>query len=579
MGAHHAAHLDGTPRQAGRITFLTYGLDGRVESWSFARGQSCTAAFAAARAWLDASGGGALYCPLGIYIGQVVIGANTRLVGDGKGLTVFRGEAGNGYVMDNGTQLVATVGAVGRQRLKFEGFTVDNATLGRQANGVSMMPATELLGTPCSDVDVTDVEVLQYSNHQYGIWNMRGERVRIRNNEVDGGITDFSGLDSGQNGIETFGGNDVMIDGNHVRRCRSSGIHVGSANNLDQAVSTKTSNVIVGKNIVEHSGRGVTMTTTSQQTDDPQVGVNPQNLEAITVEGNQFRNCKDWGVGLYLAYPNTAVKGVLINGNDIADCDQLIRLEGFSHSDEHQGIQCRGNTLRRATSASIGAVYAAQLRDVLIEGNIIEDATYDGIRAASLFESVISKNKIRGCGNNGIKGDAFTDVAVDDNDVRGTGAGAIFIQDSTRDRVRRNHVADFVGVGINVGGTSSNGVIEDNTSHRETPAGSSDFVTSGDAMILRNNRPLYAALGDTSLVSQNLGTNPNYGTVSPAALATFTDVANTQTQSDSGAEAPVVVIQTAGAPNPVTVTKNGTGFRLTYAAAAVGDESYRWEVG
>lgn len=519
------------------------------------------------------STGRAVYIPRGIYqiTNSLIIGSNTRVYGDGIGQTVLRGKAGTyAGINVNGTLVQATLGAAAKNHVTVEHLTVDHQTNSTSANGIELVPDGNFAGTVCVDCEIKNCEVLVFKAHEYAIWSMRGQRIVIANNFVDGATTVF-GADTGQEGIEIYGGYDVVVTGNVVRRIDSSGIAIGASSPV--VLNSEVTGVTCDDNTVDACRYGIRCYTASTG------GANPQNLTDVTINANVVRNCNIWGLALNLPFAGTSVKGVVFSNNVVSGCAEALHLQGFATAEDHRGIIACNNTLRDATSATVGAVYVQLLGNVVLDGNTIDNATFDGIRLESLRNTRCINNSIRGAGNEGIRVNSMTFSEIIGNRLDTITASGMNIEGTiTSIAIEDNYLANWGAgnIGIYIGGTGSYGTIRNNQFFRGAASGSFDAAvdTGGTAWILTDNRLLYLA-GTNPFT--NLGPSPNFGTIAPGGGVTFIDVANITATNAVNINSHIIVSQIAGPALATFVTRTATGFRINFPAAA-GTEQFQWEI-
>lgn len=425
--------------------------------------------------------------PPGLYdVGTpLVVHSRTHVLGAGAGVTTLRGPKDTyPEVIVDGTQVIATIAAVAATHVTIEGLTIDHATNGTHANGVALIPDENLRGAPTTDSTVRNCEVLGFEAHEYLIWSMRGERIQIVDNRLDGNATG-EGTDLGEVGIEMYGGHDVVIRGNQLRDLGSAAILVGAASPV--VPDTRTFAAVISGNQIEGGRRGIVVHTGSDH------GENPQDLFDIVVSNNLVRECHGWGVALHLESGKTAVHGVRFVANDIDGCEEGLHLQGFDVAEDHRSIEARGNTVRRATTTTTGGIYAASLSHVVIADNSVEGSQADGIRLVSLRSARIVGNTVTDSGARGIHLDAISDGELSDNRIDRAGGGGIQGVDTARLVVRRNHVEAIAAnaVGILIGGGSHHAVVQDNTFVRAAAVGGYDAAVVGEDMVLTDNLTLY----------------------------------------------------------------------------------------
>ncbi|MDQ6661538.1 MAG: right-handed parallel beta-helix repeat-containing protein, partial [Chloroflexota bacterium] len=232
-----------------------------------------------------AAGGGEVILPRGIFRinTSLIIRSGVTLRGTGRGKTILRPPTGTiGSVTVNGAFIGCCVAMVGAVKAAVLGLTVDLTTNSAGANGIAMMPeGAAYNGTRTTDSTVQDCEVLGNGNAQYCIWNLRGQRNKILFNYVNGG----SVASNTQEGIEVFGGDDILVMGNTVRNVGSHGIYSNSAGGV---AATDRLAVRVIDNTVDTADVGLEFDADAAD----------GSLKNSTVRGNTVTNMRTAGVSI-----------------------------------------------------------------------------------------------------------------------------------------------------------------------------------------------------------------------------------------------------------------------------------------
>jgi parallel beta-helix repeat protein len=404
------------------LTVFTAGMEAQCP------GSCPTADDIAVQQMLDdaaAAGGGIVQLEARVYLicSPLVIGSNTHLRGAGRGATIIRGTAtGNGKIVNN-AYLGASIGTVGTTNVTVSDLTVDHATCERDANGVSFIP-TGLPGSDTQEYDGTvptnglieRVEVLGSPEfHSYLIWNLKGRHMKILNNWIDGGATTE---ESPQEGIESFGGLDVLISGNTVKNVGFACLNVGSAGLLESGTLavTMANNYLTNCTVGIHMGTSIADTT-------PQLQLNTRVL------GNFISGMRLTGIDVVVV-PDTFERDLTINNNTIRDITAplaagiVLRSSGGTLSSEaviantisenhienirgenshgirllqYHNVRISGNTI---TGSDHGGIYAVDSNDLEIVGNRLEDAGLAAVQlwattGAGIQRFVIERNLIR----------------------------------------------------------------------------------------------------------------------------------------------------------------------------------------
>lgn len=518
--------------------------------------------------------GGTVFLPAGVYyLGtSLSVASNTMVLGAGIGRTVLRPASPLAAVVVDSTTMISSIGAVGKTGVVFESFTVDNATNSVTANCVVMMPssvvANDFQGDPCTDCTVRDVEVIGYRAHEYLIWSLRGERIKVIDCRADGRCADFSTAVD-HNAIEIYGGSDVVITGNHIRAFGGTGVGIGSAN--PTVLQTSCAGMVVANNVIYDCGSGVVLYSST---------ANPtaQDISDVVVSGNTIRGCHTTGVWVYLGYDGPVLEGVKILGNAIANCPIGVSLDSSFATRTHD-IEVASNTLRDCTHATLGAIYATKMTGLHVHDNVVIRPTNQGMRLITCADSRFNRNEIRDAGAEAIRCDALADCQVNENRIDGCGATAIYGGSSpARTSFDGNYVRGTPAgnLCILIAATASFCTANDNRIYRDiAPTASVDIAITGDGCVMDGN--LYLTPTNASrkkFQHTGTGTNLNIGEATPAAAATSIAVTNSQVVAGSRID----VEQTAGAPLAHRVTTAAGSFTITLAAAAVGDEVYKWRI-
>lgn len=335
--------------------------------------------------------GGTLYMPRGVYYhsAPLKVPSKVRVVGAGAGLSVLLAPTGGSYatnVAENGTNMYASIGCVGRNHVRFEGFTVDHTTNALAGNGIVAIPTTEFAGTVCTDITIADCEVLgRNSSTGYLIWTMRGQRVKITGNHCDGTYTSIDGT-STQEGIEVFGGYEVQVTGNSVRRIGNAGINLGASNNY---ADSECVGLIVANNNIEGCNYGVYAGTAANSG-------TAQNIKHSLIESNTIRNSYTDGIRLSRqAVAGTQFYNVRVAGNVIDAA--VVGIQCYGRSDEtatNRGVTIEDNVVSNATTTALGGIAIIYEGNATVRGNTVTDGSGYGIYCQLANDLVISGNTV-----------------------------------------------------------------------------------------------------------------------------------------------------------------------------------------
>lgn len=448
---------------------------------------------AAIQSAIDAAvtlGCGLVLLPAGsYYVGNCLnIGGNRiTFCGQGKGVTKIIGKAGAyAGVTSNGNTLAATIGAVGRNHVTIRDLTIDNQTNGTSANGIAFVPATSYTGTVCTDVEVINCEVLGYVTHEYLIWSFRSQRVTVSGCTVDGYASAYT---EDENGIEIYGGYDVRVTGNKVKRCAGAGISVISATPVYD--DTEADGVLIEFNQIASCKWGVLLDPVYDAT------LGAQSATDIIIRSNIIKTCNAVGVYMLDEYATTDMTGVTIEGNQISGTPQGISCDVTqTKSGVSKALRIVGNTIRGATHASLGAIYVTKVPNCTIAHNEIYDTTYDGIRLTTTNGVRVIGNRIITAGRRGIQADAITDGVFHDNYTDATtGAGLYLASSPVRCVVTNNHIKNVPsGTVAMFCESGSYCAVNDNDFYRASSSGN-ELVHSGTNKTTLRNVALGAGVG------------------------------------------------------------------------------------
>lgn len=349
--------------------------------------------------WAHAEGGGTVRLGPGIFgiTRPLILRSGVHLVGTGIGATTIRPLTDDlvDKVIDD-TGVWASIGIVAADGASIRDLTLDHQTNATRDNGIAILPAgPNFEGKPSSNVIIERVEILgATTRHSYLIWNFRGSRIKIINNFVNGGTPGLS-VDSHQEGIESYGGNDVLISGNSIRNVANACINVGSAGGLDTAVR----GIIISGNHTENCRVALNVGTAF----DERYG--PQNTSSVLIVGNVFRKSHEVGV-LAVTAPNTANDDIRISGNSIYETGSAgdggvgVMVRGVpgekGRSPGH--VQIDGNSVFGTLGHNGHGVRVIHHNNVSVTNNVIKGAAHTGIFAIGSEALFISGNRISDVG-------------------------------------------------------------------------------------------------------------------------------------------------------------------------------------
>lgn len=397
-----------------------------------------------------AAGGGTVQLKPGVYYTckPLILGTNVHLRGAGRGATIIRGsQVIQGKTVDN-AYIAASIASVGTNNSSVSDLTVDHATCGRNANGVAFMPTgvpgalTELYdGVVATNGLVQRVEVLGAAGfHNYMIWNLKGQHVKIVDNWVDGGSTEVAP----QEGIESFGGYDVTIANNTVKNIGGACINLGSAG----IAESETVGLFVVDNYVSRCDVGINLGTSN---------MNGSHANSHThIRGNVITDIRSVGIEVPVAVA-TVERDLQITGNTIRNVSGdgavgiRLRSSGAAISSESViATTVQGNHIDSVRGQNALGIMVLSYPNARILNNTIVDTSNESIYAYDSSDIEITANRIERAGT--------VPIGV----YQGTGTGVL------RFSIERNKISDwasqFSGMLV-VGGRF--GVIRDNVFSRK----------------------------------------------------------------------------------------------------------------
>jgi hypothetical protein len=445
---------------------------------------------AALQALLDAkaaAGGGTVQLDGRVYktTQALIIPSNVHLRGAGRGATIIRGLAAFFGPVINNSWVGATIASVGAINVSVSDLTVDHRTCSRNANVISFLPNSSSTGngsyqlydsTPTTNGLIERVEILGAgvpTYHNYMIWNLRGQHVKIIDNWVDGGST----VTSPQEGIESFGGYDVVIANNTVMNIGGACINLGSAG----VASSETFGLFAVNNYLKKCNVGINLGTSNVLAD--------QFNAHSHLRGNVITDIRLIGIDIPVM-PGTHELDLDISHNTIRD---------VSASDQAAGIRLR---------SSGGPISSDAVSSNVIEGNYIANvrgANGHGIRLQSYPNVRVLNNTIAGTDHEGIWAYDTADLEVVGNRIEvcplstcTSGLTGISVQKGTTgiDRlvIERNVIGNWstqTGAILIVG--AKWGVVRDNSFKRGDSANPSPIVfdQTSCGVTVTGNRRLY----------------------------------------------------------------------------------------
>lgn len=508
-------------------------------------------------------GGGNVYLPAGTYAisRPLVLRSHVHLTGDGPGRTVIRSQGhGLGKTVE-GTGIWSAIALLSAEGASVTQLTVDLATAATHANGISLLPTGEAFeGTPSSNCRISDVEVLGGGNyHAYMIWNLRGRGIEIVNNLVDGGILEQ--VESNQEGIESYGGEDVLIGWNTIDNIGNTALNFGSAG----APNTGIDGLHVIGNTVRNSRRGLNIGTWLGE-------AGAQNIANVRIEENSFENL--WGTGIFIpVQAGTRFDGLRIMGNRFVGVGTEgsngvagIHFEGAPVSPNAPAAAATdtsvtNNQLSGIRGVNSYGVLVNRYPGVRVANNEIDDVGFGGIQAFGSPNLTVENNRITRVGRIAVGSYGPQSSAwVRDNFFRDWGRDApvtgVLVDEAVAGEVRRNEFQRDVagGVVIIVGHAASDVIVFDNS------------LTSTDQTVATQQSQMDPFV--------NLSAGSNLGSFVVAAQATTMHVAHPLVSPTSQ----IIVKQFSGDPLSFTAVPRAGGIDVVFASAALGEERFRYEI-
>ncbi|MCC7085436.1 MAG: peptidylprolyl isomerase [Pirellulales bacterium] len=344
-----------------------------------------TAAIQAAIDAAIADGGGVVYIPAGTFAvsASLVVqeASNVHIIGAGKGQTVLVSAPDLGSYTFHGTSTAAVILLSESNHCSVRNLTVDKRGETSTYNGISLWYGFAGGGTPSSNCDIVDCEVLSSGTHySYQIWLLNAQHSRVLNCTVDGGkdVPDLG--DDSSDGIEAFGGYDIEIRGNNVKRVDGIGIHLFQDPLLSDA---SHDTIVVTDNVVETCFRGI----------GGPIAVGTHN---VTIANNTITGSIGRGIG-FTSNSAVVIEKLNILNNEIENCNEGVTI--FSTGGPIMSdVLIDGNTVTGTTSTNTGAIYLQGCNNVQVSNNQISNTTLQSIRLNSCDQIQILDNT---CDNSG----------------------------------------------------------------------------------------------------------------------------------------------------------------------------------
>lgn len=502
------------------------------------------------------NGGGTVRLPAGVYgVGRpLVLRSNVRLTGVGPGKSVVRPTSKSIGKVVEGTGVWAVIAAVAADNAHVADLTVDLSVHQTHANGVALLPSGQNFeGTPSTNCTISGVEVIGGGNyHSYMIWNLRGRHIRITDNLVDGRVV--GPVESYQEGIESYGGYDVLIRGNTVKNIGNTALNFGSAGLADSELV----GLEVTENSVSNSSRALNI--------GPGMGTDgSQNVSKVKIAKNDFRDL--WKMGIQVSVePGTRISDLQIE-------DNIIESVGTSAGSGATAIFFRGSLAK-------DGLLAGDSFDTIVSGN--QFAKVRGANAIGLLSTFYPNLTFRGNTLSEVGGAAIQAIASESLEVTANtisdsgyiglvsrGGGSLFVRD--------NVFEDWGLAGGRPAAVSlddlSGGDVLNNTFRSKEATGSAVRVERGASNVAVIGNVLSAPL----VMSEpfvNLGALSNLGSVEVDSSDSVAVVANDLVEPSSR----ISLWTEDGNPAPFSALPEFGSFRIEFTASLPMRTSFRYEI-
>lgn len=429
---------------------------------------SCpTADEVSVQAQLDAAaaaGGGTVLVtqPVLNVCSPLIVGSNTRFHGGTRGANTIRAVTGFAGKTVSNSYIASVVGTVGTNNVTISDLTLDINTCDVHANVISLLPASSTSASEYDGTVVTNATVERNEihgapgYHSYMIWNLRGRGIRYLNNWIDGHSTSVG---VGQEGMESYGGFDVLMLGNTVKNIGNSCVIVGSGNG--EIPNSNTNSIRVVDNYLTGCTTGVNVTAA--------FATGTESTSHTLIRGNVITDSRLYGIDAPI-FVGTFQRDLQITGNTIRNIPTAL-----------------GSGIRLWTVAG-QAVASSGVIGTLVQGNHIESisgANSFGILLHRYPNARVLDNVIIGTGSEGIRSYDTSDTEIVGNRISNSLGNAIAAYKtgsftSARLVIERNRIMDWPSTtsGIMVLGTSR-ATVKDNVFSRTDSAVPSPITLAG----------------------------------------------------------------------------------------------------
>jgi parallel beta-helix repeat protein len=329
------------------------------------------------QAALDAAGlaGGTntVVIPAGTYFlsNMLVVPSNVTLQGVGAATVLVTPPGDLPGVNFDGVWHFGVIGLIGVTDAAVKNLSIDMETNNTHANGIIM--ATDGLGNVTTGSHIEGVYIEGNNSHQYLIWNFNAQNTTIINNTLDGNVT--SGAASEQEGIEVFGGQNVLIQSNTLTDIGSNAIYAWE----DVTIPSPFSGIDIIGNTVIRGKQGIFVVPYTTASD-------------INITGNSTDG--QFGRGIFIASANgTTLSNVLVDGNTITNAAEIgiwLSDQGASWND----VVVTNNNVQHVTGRSSSTGIRVDAENVEITNNAVSDVNYAGIYFANASNSSATGNVI-----------------------------------------------------------------------------------------------------------------------------------------------------------------------------------------
>lgn len=502
-------------------------------------------AFQDANDYLTAAhSGGMIWVPAGIYMqtGTILLSSNTKIEGV-RGASILRAPHGAWTARNVGANSVGcAIGMVGVKHCVVRNISVDHNTTGGGPDVHGIVIDWDFVSAVTTNCVVEGCSVTFFNaKGHYLYWNRNGSNNKFLNNYGNGNVA-TSNAATAQEGIEVYGGTDVLVQGNTM-------INIGN-NSYYCNPEPSFSGVATEVRYIGNYSKG------GQTSFHLLPGSSITNLlVANNIFVGAFANAIEIDCTATLTFNGIAIINNIIDGGV-----HNLYLDN-SGGGVMKDILIAGNLFKNATNTNDGAVFMLNAQDTEFSRNKIFDAAAIGIELVNGTTIKIANNEINGTQKEGIlattNSGTLVKVEILDNDIFGF------------------NTANGGSHGINCS-TATDIIIVRNCFNTPHPA---VFAITIDSTVSRgieaDNKLIYDP-GSQSPVFRNNATNPNKAlTTVPGATNATKVVANTLCHNSSD----VRLRQTAGTPTTFLINATPGQFTITFpSGGAHGDEIFAYEI-